>query len=407
MNKKINKYNKFLSYESNKLKMEEFFLHDLAKQFKTPVYCYSVSQIKHNFIELKNSFINCKPLICYAVKANFNKNIIKILANLGAGADVVSMGELKQSIKNGISKNKIVFSGVGKTLEELKFAIKKQIKQINVESEEELEDVIKICKVLGKTINVGLRINPNVDAKTHKKISTGRLEDKFGIPETRIVNIFEKYKKNRFVKISSISVHIGSQIKSLGPFNLAFKKLRNLILNLQKKSFIIDSIDIGGGVGIIYDERKDKIFSIKKYVKLIEKYFSDFKKQIILEPGRFLVGESGIILSKVIRIKKGENRNFLIIDAGMNNFIRPSLYSSSHEIFPVKNGKIKKKYDIVGPICESSDVFKKNFFVSELKQNDLVVICSTGAYGSCMASKYNLRDEAKEVLIEGKKIFER
>ena len=296
---------------------------------------------------------------------------------------------------------------MGKTLEELKFAIKKQIKQINVESEEELEDVIKICKVLGKTINVGLRINPNVDAKTHKKISTGRHEDKFGIPETRIVNIFEKYKNNRFVKISSISVHIGSQIKSLEPFNLAFKKLRNLILNLQKKSFIIDSIDIGGGVGIIYDERKDKIFSIKKYVKLIEKYFSDFKKQIILEPGRFLVGESGIILSKVIRIKKGENRNFLIIDAGMNNFIRPSLYSSSHEIFPVKNGKIKKKYDIVGPICESSDVFKKNFFVSELKQNDLVVICSTGAYGSCMASKYNLRDEAKEVLIEGKKIFER
>ena len=192
MNKKIINYNKFLSYESNKLKMENFFLHDLAKQFKTPVYCYSVSQIKHNFIELKNSFINCKPLICYAVKANFNKNIIKILADLGAGADVVSMGELKQSIKNGISKNKIVFSGVGKTLEELKFAIKKQIKQINVESEEELEDVIKICKVLGKTINVGLRINPNVDAKTHKKISTGRHEDKFGIPETRIVNIFER-----------------------------------------------------------------------------------------------------------------------------------------------------------------------------------------------------------------------
>ena len=256
-----------------------------------------------------------------------------------------------------------------------------------------------------KRIDVGLRVNPNVDAQTHKKISTGRFEDKFGIPETKIMQIFEKYKDNKFIKINSVSIHIGSQIRNLRPFDLAFKKLRDLIINLQKKKFSIKSIDIGGGVGIVYNDKKDKIFSIYEYVKLIEKYFGDFKKQIILEPGRFLVGESGIILSKVIRVKKGENKNFVIIDAGMNNFLRPSLYNADHEIFPVKKVEGKKKYDIVGPICESSDIFKKNFLISELKQNDLIVISSTGAYGSCMASNYNLREEAKEILIEGNKIF--
>ena len=405
MKKKIVKYNKFLSYESDSLKMEEVSLDGIAKVIKTPVYCYSVSQIKYNFKELKKSFSNCKPLICYAVKANFNKNIIKILGQLGAGADVVSMGELKQCLKNGISKKKIVFSGVGKTSEEIKFAIKNQIKQINVESEEELQEVIEICKKLKKKIDVGLRVNPNVDAQTHKKISTGRFEDKFGIPETKIISIFQKFKNNGYVDINCVSIHIGSQIKSLSPFKLAFKKLRNLILNLQKNSFTLKSIDIGGGVGIIYNDEKDKIFTIYNYVKLIEKYFADFKTQIILEPGRFLVGESGIILSKVIRIKKGENKTFLIIDAGMNNFIRPSLYSSDHQIFPVKTKKTKQKYEVVGPICESSDIFKKNFLMSELKQNDLIVILSAGAYGSCMSSRYNLRNEAKEVLIEGKNFF--
>ena len=243
----------------------------------------------------------------------------------------------------------------------------------------------------------------NVDAKTHKKISTGRFEDKFGIPETKILNIFQKYKNNGFAKINSVSIHIGSQIRSLKPYELAFNKLRNLIVNLQKKSFILKSIDVGGGVGIVYNDKKDKIFAITNYAKLIEKYFADFKTQIILEPGRYLVGESGIILSKVIRVKKGENKNFLIIDAGMNNFLRPSLYNSDHEILPVKDSQQKKKYEVVGPICESSDVFKKNFSISELKQDDLVIILSTGAYGSCMASSYNLRNEAKEVLIEGNK----
>ena len=403
--KNVIKYNKYLEYKKDVLFFDKINLEELSRKIKTPAYCYSVLQIKDNFEQLKKSFKKINPLICYAVKANFNNNIIKTLSKLGAGADVVSKGELKQSINNGVRVNKIVFSGVGKTIDELEFAIRKNIKQINVESEEELTDIEKICKKQNKKINIGLRVNPNVDAKTHSKISTGRFEDKFGIPENRIVGIFEKFKSNNFIKVNSLSIHIGSQITKLKPFSEAFKKLRKLTKELKKKNFTIKSLDIGGGIGVTYNEKKDKIFKISSYVKLVEKNFSDLDAEIILEPGRYLVGESGIILSKVVRQKKGDNKTFLIIDAGMNNLIRPSLYNAEHQIFPVRKKKIKKKYDIVGPICESSDVFRKDFSISELKQNNFIIISSVGAYGSCMSSDYNLRENAIEILIEGKKII--
>lgn len=402
--KNVIKYNRYLEYKKDVLFFDKINLEELSKKIKTPAYCYSVLQIKDNFEKLKKSFKKINPLICYAVKANFNHNIINILSKLGAGADVVSKGELKQSIKNGVKANKIVFSGVGKTIDELEFAISKNIKQINVESEEELIDIERICKKKKKIINIGLRVNPNVDAETHTKISTGRFEDKFGIPENKIIGIFEKFKSNNFIKVNSLSIHIGSQIKTLKPFSQSFQKLRKLTKELKKKDFKIKSLDIGGGIGVIYDEKEDKIFKVSSYVKLVERNFSDLDAEIILEPGRYLVGESGILLAKVVRVKKGDNKTFLIIDAGMNNLIRPSLYNAEHEIFPVKKNKIKKKYDIVGPICESSDVFRKNFVISELKQNNLIIISSVGAYGSCMSSDYNLRDNAIEILIEGKKI---
>ncbi len=403
--KNVTKYNKYLEYKKDILFFDQINLEELSKKIKTPAYCYSVLQIKDNFEQLKKSFKKINPLICYAVKANFNHNIINILSKLGAGADVVSKGELKQSLNNGIRADKIVFSGVGKTIDELEFAILKNIKQINVESEEELNDIEEICKKKNKKINIGLRVNPNVDAQTHSKISTGRFEDKFGIPENRIVKIFEKFKSNNFLKVNSLSIHIGSQITTLGPFSQAFKKLRKLTRELKKKNFIIKSLDIGGGIGVTYNENKDKIFKISKYVKLVERNFSDLDTEIILEPGRYLVGESGILLSKVVRLKKGEKKTFLIIDAGMNNLIRPSLYNAEHQIFPVRKKKIKRKFDIVGPICESSDIFRKNFVISELKQNNLIIISSVGAYGSCMSSHYNLRENAIEILIEGKKII--
>ena len=403
---KVSEYNKFLSYNKNKLFLEEIPLENLAEKFDTPLFCYSVSQIENNFTELQKAFKKVRPLICYALKANFNSNIIKILSNLGCGIDVVSNGELQKSLKNGVDNQKIVFSGVGKTNKEIEIAIKKNIKQINVESIEELNEIAIICKRLNKTINICLRVNPNVDAKTHEKISTGRSEDKFGILDKNVYEIFKKYKRNKFIKIMGLSIHIGSQIVLLEPFYEAFKKIKLQILKLKKEGFDISSLDLGGGVGIKYND-KNKILDIKSYAQVIDELFSDLDIEIIIEPGRYLVGSSGIILSRVIRTKSGKNKDFAIIDAGMDNLIRPALYGAEHKIIPVKKKGEKnlKIYDIVGPICETSDVFIKKMKIHRLNSDDLVVICSTGAYSSCMASNYNLREPAKEVFIKKKKLI--
>ena len=403
---KVSEYNKFLYYNKNKLFLEDISLENLAEKFDTPLFCYSVSQIEHNLTELQRAFKKVKPLICYALKANFNSNIIKILSNLGCGIDVVSNGELQKSLKNGVDSQKIVFSGVGKTNKEIEIAIKKNIKQINVESIEELNEIAIICKRLNRTINICLRVNPNVDAKTHEKISTGRSEDKFGISDKKVDEIFKKYKSNKFIKIMGLSMHIGSQIELLEPFYEAFKKIKLQILKLKKEGFNISSLDLGGGVGIKYND-KNKILDIRSYAQLIDELFSDLDIEIIIEPGRYLVGSSGIILSRVIRTKSGKNKDFAIIDAGMDNLIRPALYGAEHKIIPVKKKGEQnlKSYDIVGPICETSDVFIKKMKIHRLNSDDLVVICSTGAYSSCMASNYNLREPAKEVFIKKKKFI--
>ena len=402
---KISNYNKYLSYKSGRLKIENIFLDDIAFKYGTPTFCYSVNQIKDNLNNLKNSFSKINPLICYAMKANFNKGIVKLMSKNNLGVDVVSKGELEVSLKCGIKNNKIVFSGVGKTDEEIKFALKNNIKQINVESAEELEEIGIQAISLKRKVNISLRVNPNVDAQTHDKISTGRSEDKFGISEDKIEKVFNYYKKNKYLNINGLSIHIGSQICKIAPFRKAFKKIRNLILSLKKKNILIDSLDIGGGIGIIYEVNKDKVFKISDYALLVEKNFADLGIEIIIEPGRFLVGASGILISKVIRVKKGKKKDFLIVDAGMNNLLRPSLYNSKHSIFPVKTGDKKIKYDVVGPICETSDIFRKNYLLSKQEKNDLIIICSAGAYGSSMSSDYNLRGLANEVLIDGYKIL--
>ena len=404
---KISELPKILNYKGNELFINNFSCKKIAREFGTPIFCYSISQVEKNFIELKNSFKGISPLICYAVKANFNKNIIKLLAKNGAGADVVSLGELKHCLENGMDSNKIVFSGVGKTNEELEYAIRKNIKQINIESEEELDDIIKICKVnkLKKKVKISIRVNPDVDAETHEKISTGRSEDKFGVPIKKVRSIFEKYKNEKKIEFVGISIHIGSQIQKIGPFKKAFVKVRKEIISLIDSGHKISTVDLGGGIGIDYGE--DKIFQIKEYSDLIERLFFDLKIEVILEPGRYLVGSAGVIISKIIRIKKRENKNFLIIDCGMNNLIRPSLYNSIHRIIPSKKlvkGGIEK-FDIVGPICETSDIFVKDLKLpKKIKKNDLLIICSTGAYGSCMSSNYNLRGEAKEVFVKKNKV---
>ncbi len=401
----ISIYNKYLSYEFGRLKIEKIFLDDIAMQYGTPTFCYSVNQIKDNLNNLNNSFSKIKPLICYAMKANFNKEIIKIMSKNNLGVDVVSKGELKNSLDCGVKNNKIVFSGVGKTEEEIKFALQKNIKQINVESEEELNEIANMAISFKRKINISLRVNPNVDAQTHDKISTGRSEDKFGISEEKIEKICKYYKENKYININGLSIHIGSQICKITPFKRAFKKIRNLILSLKKKDILIDTLDVGGGIGIIYDKNKDRVFKIADYALLVEKNFADLGIEIIVEPGRFLVGASGILISKVIRVKKGKKKDFLIVDAGMNNLLRPSLYNSQHSIFPVRSGNRTMKYDVVGPICETSDIFRRSYILSKQEKNDFIIICSVGAYGSSMSSDYNLRGFAKEVLIDGNKII--
>ena len=400
----ILRHSNHLSYKDDNLFIEETSFLEIGEKFQTPIYCYSTKQIKNNFNELKNAFRKIKPMICYAVKANFNKKIIEMLAKIGAGMDVVSGGELKLSLESGVDSQKIVFSGVGKTEDEIKLAILKNIKQLNVESEEELSEINSLCLILKKKINVSLRVNPNIDAGTHEKISTGRSEDKFGISKNKILNIFKMYKSNQNIKINGLSIHIGSQIKELAPFEKAFKEIKSLILSLKKEGLECQTLDLGGGFAIEYDD--SEILNISEYALLVEKTFSDLNLEIILEPGRFIVGSAGVLLSKVVRTKKGEKKNFLIIDAGMNNLIRPSLYNAFHKIIPVRRGIKEKTYDIVGPICETSDTFLKNQKIQEMKKDDYLIVCSSGAYAACMASNYNLRGIAKEILINGKKIFE-
>ena len=402
----LSKYNNKLIYKKNKLFLENVSLNKIANKFGTPIFCYSSTQISNNFNLFKSSFTKIKPLICYAMKANFNSHIIQTLAKLGSGVDVVSKGELEKCLINGVEANKVVFSGVGKTEKEIEFALKKQIKQINAESLEELEEIEEICKKLNTKINICLRVNPDVNANTHEKITTGRLEDKFGIPNEKIQQIFEQYNGNKFIKITGLSIHIGSQIESLDPFKIAFTKIRKQILGLKKKGFKILTLDLGGGIGIKYN-KDSKIIDIKMYAKLIEKQFSDLGAEVILEPGRYIVGTSGIILTRVIRVKKGTNKNFLIVDAGMNNLLRPALYGAIHNICPVtlKEDKKKISYDVVGPVCESSDIFIKDIRLPEVLKDDLIAICSTGAYSSCMASDYNLRPKASEIFVEKSKLI--
>ena len=396
-----------LVYKNNSLFMEGVSCEKIGRGIGTPVYCYSTHEIKGNYESFQKSISEFDSMICYAVKANYNKYIISLLAKLGSGADVVSKGEIKLALSSGIKPEKIVFSGVGKTKEEIFYAIKHKIYQINVESIEELseiEDLIKEKKIK-KKIDISLRINPDVDANTHKKISTGRSEDKFGISYHRVKEIFRRYKDNKYINLCGLAIHIGSQIIDIKPFDEAFSKLRTLILNLRDNGSDISRIDLGGGIGIVYSN--NSTISFNDYRDIIKKNFIDMDLKIIFEPGRSLVGSAGILVSKVIRNKKGEDNNFLIIDCGMNNLIRPSMYDSYHEIFPVilrKNEIVD--VDIVGPICESSDVFGKKRKIEKLEKDDLLVLCSVGAYGSCMSSNYNCRDVAMEVFIDGKKIID-
>ncbi len=391
-----------MKYINNNLSVEKIKVKDIAKKFGTPTYCYSYKKLKDNINNFKNNFKSFSPLICFAIKSNSNVNLIKEIRKLGLGADVVSIGELMMALKAGIEPKKIVFSGVGKTATEIGFAIDKKILLINAESKSEIVEIERIAKSKKITVNIGIRLNPNTDAKTLKQISTGKKENKFGVDEKVFFDLVNYVKLSKNIKLKCLSVHIGSQILDHKPY----KKMLNVIGKIIKKSnYNFEFIDLGGGMGISY-EKTNKKLNYQKYNTAINKFLKGHKSKIIFEPGRSIVGNIGSLISKVIYIKENEKKDFIILDAAMNDLMRPALYGANHKTLPViKTNQVSKKvYEFVGPICESTDKFTTLKKFQKLKEKDLIVMCDTGAYGMSLSSNYNLRPKAAEILIKGSKI---
>jgi len=385
-----------LKYYKGKLFIEKSSVLNIARKNKTPFYLYSEKQIKENYLNFAKIFRGINPLICFAAKANTNLIIMRILGKLGSGADVVSGGELLKALKAGIKANKIVFSGVGKTEEELKLAIRKKILLINVESESEAILINKIGKKINKIIPIGFRLNPNIDAKTHKKISTGKSENKFGVSIKDFSSFYKKIEQFKNLRINALSVHIGSQILSDAPFKKTLDVLSKVIRDLNIK---LKYVDLGGGFGIKYN-KTDKQINLNNYAKLVHNFKKKLNCSIIFEPGRSLVGNTGILVSKIQYIKKGSNKNFIIIDAGMNDFMRTALYDVNHNIVPIikKNQMNKIPIEFVGPICETTCKFVKYKHYQKIEEGDFVAITDVGAYGSSLSSNYNTKPLIAEIL---------
>jgi diaminopimelate decarboxylase len=383
-------------YFRKKLFIENTSVLSITKKNKTPFYLYSEKQIRENYLNFAKTFKNISPLICFAAKANTNLTIMRMLGKLGSGADVVSGGELLKALKAGIKPNKIVFSGVGKTEEELKLAIRKKILLINAESESEAILINKIGKKINKIIPIGFRINPNVDAKTHKKISTGKAENKFGVSIKNFSSFYKNIQQFKNLKIDAVSVHIGSQILSDMPYKKTLDVLSKVFKNLNIK---LKYVDLGGGFGIKYN-KKDKQINLNNYAKLVYNFKKKLNCNIIFEPGRSLIGNTGILVSKIQYIKKGLNKNFIIIDAGMNDFMRPALYDAEHDIVPIikTNKKSPEPIEFVGPICETSCKFVKYKKYQKINEGDFVAITNVGAYGSSLSSNYNTKPFIAEIL---------
>ena len=389
-------------YKKNKLFVDSFDVGFLGKKYKTPIYCYSLRKIRENIKNLKVHFKKFNPLICYAVKANPNLNILKEIKNQKLGADVVSIGEMMKALKAGIKPKKIVFSGVGKTSSEIEYAINRNILLINAESKSEILEIEKIAKKKKKVVNIGIRLNPNTDAKTLSQISTGKKENKFGVDQKIFLQLVEYLKKSKYLNLNCLSVHIGSQILNYKPYQ---KMIRVVDSVIKKSNHYFEFIDFGGGMGIDYNHSNLKL-NLKKYAKEIEKFLKKNNCKIIFEPGRSIVGNSAILITKIIYIKESYKKNFVILDAAMNDLMRPALYGANHKIIPYKKVKnsSKKNYEFVGPICESTDTFSFVKKYQKLNEKDYVVICDVGAYGTSLASNYNLRPKPIEILIKGSKI---
>ncbi|MDN5099970.1 diaminopimelate decarboxylase [Aliarcobacter butzleri] len=371
---------------------------ELANKYQTPYYVYDFNYITNQYEELKSAFRARKSLIAYAVKANSNLSVIKHLANLGAGADCVSIGEVKRALKVGIPSYKIIFSGVGKIDDEIRQALEFDILMINVESDAELQRVEIIAKELGKVARISIRVNPNIDPKTHPYISTGLHENKFGVDIDTAKRMYIQCKNSDFLDPVGIHCHIGSQLTELQPIKEAVKIIADLVRNLKAIKIELSFIDIGGGLGIIYKD--EKLIDTYEYAQSILETMFGLDITIICEPGRFIVGNSGIFVTKVLYEKINGNKRFVIVDGAMNDLIRPALYNAYHRIEVLNANQDFSDCNLVGPVCESGDFFAKNIQLPKTEHNDLVAIYSAGAYGFTMSSNYNTRGKVAEIAIE-------
>jgi len=386
-----------MKYKKGRLYIEDVSAEKIAKRFGTPSYVYSYSKIKNNINNFKNNFKAIRPLICFSVKSNSNLKILNIINKFNLGADVVSKGELMIALKAKIKPEKIVFSGVGKTIDELKFAINKKILLINAESESEIIEIEKIARKKRRKINIGIRLNPDTNAETLKKISTGKKENKFGLSRKKFLELLKKYKKSNFINIICLSVHIGSQITSHVPYKNMLNVINKII---QQSRYKFKYVDLGGGMGIQYSDNSNKL-NYPKYNNLIKLFLKKNNCKIIFEPGRSIVGNAGYLISKITYIKNTKLKNFIILDSAMNDLLRPALYGAKHKIIPSKinRKKISKKHEFVGPICETTDRFLTVDKYQRINQRDIIIICDVGAYGVVLSSNYNLRPKPVEIII--------
>jgi diaminopimelate decarboxylase len=391
-------------YRDGVLHAEAVAIDRIAADVGTPFYCYSTATLTRHYNVFAGAFNNVDALVCYAMKANSNQAVLKTLAKLGAGADVVSGGELKRARAAGIAPEKIMFSGVGKTTDELALALDEGILCINVESEPELALLSQIAASRGCTAHVSLRVNPDIDAKTHHKIATGKAENKFGIPISRAREVYADAAKLPGIAVAGVDMHIGSQITDLDPFGNAFALLAEFVRMLRADGHTIAHIDLGGGLGIPYRDDNEPPPRPEAYADVVKRATRDLGCKLIFEPGRLIVGNAGILVTRVLFVKHGEAKNFVIVDAGMNDLIRPTLYEAHHEIWPVRQpdrAARRIRADVVGPVCESGDFLALDRDLNEPGPGDLLAVMSAGAYGAVQAGTYNTRALVPEVLVNG------
>ena len=389
-------------YRNGVLHAEAVNLTDLAQTVGTPFYCYSTATLERHYRVFAGAFADVPSLVCYSVKANSNQAVIATLARLGAGADVVSGGELKRALAAGVPRDRIMFSGIGKTAAELAMALDENVLCVNVESEPELELLSSIAKSKGRTAHVSVRVNPDVDARTHAKIATGRSENKFGIPISRAREVYAQAAKLPGIRVAGVDMHIGSQITELSPFDDAFALLSDFVRELRSDGHTISHVDLGGGLGIPYREDNDPPPDPSAYADVVKRATRGLDCRLIFEPGRLIVGNAGILVTRVLYNKRGEAKTFVIIDAAMNDLIRPTLYEAHHDIRPVTEtapGAPRIVADVVGPVCESGDYLALDRGLVEPRPGDLLAIMTAGAYGAVQSGTYNTRALIPEVLV--------